>query len=158
MAIPIGTLGTIPTLTVGGVVFTDLTNLIILKAYLLTASNHSTMRKVTGSAGYQVTTGKVLTFRAYDAVVETTSSTGPFFSMSYTDNDCGSDSATAPTNQVFEGGAATIARYGTWSAVPTNGAPYQGLSFFQIPSQKYCTLDVKTGTVITIARTYGYEA
>jgi hypothetical protein len=66
MAKPIGTLGTIDTLTIGGRVFTDLSTLIILNAGTNTiAVRYSTFRLATAtSGGYAVTAAKTFTFHA----------------------------------------------------------------------------------------------
>jgi hypothetical protein len=55
----------IPTLTVGGQVFTDLNNLIMLSAYVSgTTNTNSSFRKSGASAGYQVPAGKTFKVRA----------------------------------------------------------------------------------------------
>lgn len=99
MATPIGTLGTIPTITVGGRVFTDLTTIIILQAYMNSsaATRYSTFRRT--SSGYQVTTAKTLKLHAAKWSGIGTNSGG--FTMGYGDNDVGFSSASAPTNETF---------------------------------------------------------
>ena len=70
MAKPIGTLGTIPTITVGGRVFTDLDNLIVLTAYAQTGTAAgATFREPVASSGYQVPGGQTLRILAVTARV-----------------------------------------------------------------------------------------
>lgn len=99
----------IPTLTVGGRVFTDLKNLITLTAWLGTP-NWSILRKVGASAGY--TPSGSLAFRAWaidfrpSTATAVANQTGP--SLFYADADTGLNNTTALTNRVNLGGDSTI--------------------------------------------------
>ncbi len=99
MAVAIGNLGTIPILTVGGRVFTDLTNLIFLIGSVNTAGRGCTGRKAGAASGYQVTAGKTLTIYAVKITCE--DSAGAYgITLSQSDNDVGVNTATALTNAV----------------------------------------------------------
>ena len=63
MAKPIGTLGVIDSITVGGRAFTDLANLVVLASKNNTHQYYS-FYEANGTGPYQVPTGKVLQIRA----------------------------------------------------------------------------------------------
>ena len=158
MAIPIGTLGTIPTLTVGGRVFTDLTNLIILYGMSTTSThNWSTLRKQNGSSGYTVTSGKTLTINAVTCI--TPNSTAPAVSLLYGTSDVGLDSGSAPTGAVYlAGGSSTNTIY--ISQCASSGSSLSQISSgsvdFQVPAGKYpCGYMNTQGCSMS---TLGYEA
>jgi len=125
------TKGNAPGLTVGGRVFTDLKNLIVLRALIGAGGNlYGTARQLNASAGYQVPTGKTL--RVW-AVREVTSVVNQAVNIGYGDDDKGTSSASAPTNAVWQGGGVSLvlgknsSQYGSYE-YPTN---------FAIPAQKY---------------------
>lgn len=158
MAKPIGTLGTIDTLTVGGRVFTDLTNLIIL-GMANGGGFNSTFRKqyptnVTG-AGYQVTGGKSLTLWAAQILALGADN----IQILYSDNDVGLSSGTAFTNPVYPHGNTG---YYIWSStggvnIATSFKAWHDINMhFVIPAAKYVSCIIGTNT--TAANVYGYEA
>lgn len=154
MATPIGTLGTIPSLTVGGRVFTDLTNLIILSASTGgSANNVSTLRKFGASSGYQVTTGKTLTIYAIKVISQ--SSTGEALNFGYGDTDVGIRAGTTnPTNAVFAIGDSSNMLISGLSQV---GGVTELAINLAVPSLKY--VFAKAGdTGVSGFLAYGYES
>jgi hypothetical protein len=151
MATPIGTLGTIPSITVGGRVFTDLTSLKVLSSGVIT-NPRCTFRLPTGSAGYQVTAGTTLTVSAIRIVPSTTGLS--VCTLAQTDNDVGLDSATAFTNPVYQGGSTTIWTHAISSTIPT--AVEATATLFTVAAQKYLSSLGNTNGERYIA--FGYEA
>jgi len=152
MANPIGNLGTIPTLSVGNHVYTDLTNLIVLHGYAVGAHN-CTLRKGAASAGYQTTTGKTLTISMIH--MQQNNGTQGQITLSYSDNDVGLDSSTSLTNGVNVIGSAAT----PWlSGNTTAGAEFTKACSFGVPSQKYTTVVGINASAQTILDAFGYEA
>ncbi len=156
MAQPISNLGTIPTLSVGGRVFTDLTTLIVLAGGNLTINRYSTLRKPNGTAGYQVTVGKTLRI---DACRIWTTSTGGLCNVGllYGDTDVGLDSASAPTTAVSYGGSSSVyvGFQGTAASGVESQAPAEITPFFSVVAQKYAAmLSDRAATNMTA---FGYE-
>jgi hypothetical protein len=100
MANLVGTLGTVPALTVGGQFFTDLTNLITLYGFANGAAPvWTTLRKPYGSAGYQVTAGKTLNLQA--AIINTRVAQATIWStIGYATADGGVNQISAPAGAV----------------------------------------------------------
>lgn len=124
--------GQIPTLTVGGLLFTNPTALKVLYSRA-SSGTRTTARLPSGTAGYQVPAGK--TYSLY-ALRCTSYGTNDGFSLLYADNDVGLRSGTAFTNPVyfvgdsgaaFNGGAAGVTQewsfYGSPFVVPANKYP-----------------------------------
>lgn len=151
MATPIGTLGTIDTLTVGGRVLTDLTNLKTLVAQAGGSANtqNCTFRQIGTSAGYQVPGGK--TFNVVALRI-------------YTINDLGI--AGASTVDLYY--STTDVGYGTNTATTTTGIAGAGVSTrFPIKSAQGDTVEfclnwsIPTGFYLTCVGQYnvaGQEA
>lgn len=155
----IGTMGTVDSLTIGGRVFTDLTNLITLTCNTNAASVRSTFRKC-GShvgAGYQVTAGKTLYIYALSLIPF--GAGGSEAQLAQTDNDVGLQSNTAFGNPIYFGTESStigatgtvISRDGIGLIVEIAGAPLGAVA-----ATKYVSADslTTTGGAITI---YGYE-
>lgn len=152
MAKPIGTLGTIPTLTVGGWVFTDLDNLIQLCA---SNSNQKYWRFVApnGTGAYQVTTGK--TYKIYAAQITAATDIDSLSGLLYGDNSV-DNSNTPPTNAVFQydtsvnvGGIATY-------VVPKGVTGF--VTRFDVPALKYPhLLGSQTPGLQSGVTIFGYE-
>ena len=151
----------IPSLTIGGVVFVDLTNLIVLFGRTLNQANSGFIKQYgpgtigTQSVGYTVTAGKTLTIRAAK-INATTSNTN--VELCYGDVALGLDVATAVTNPVYYGtGTSTlvILQYVPNSAVTFYSAPGMEI-FWQIPSAKCPTMT--PGAASCQYFIYGYEA
>ncbi len=156
MAKPIGTLGTIDSLTIAGRTFTNLSGLIIVYGSILTTSHSATFRKANGASGY--TPSGSLAFKGYALRLSpsTVASTGGSYSLAQSDNDVGLDSATSLTNPVYIAGSANafaIAPPQTLAALPIDFA-------IDIPvlNGKYLTLNDSGGVGRIDAIVYGYEA
>lgn len=148
MATPIGTLGTIPSLSVGGVMFTDLSTLIVLFAPQNQASNtNTTARKAFAGAGYQVTSGKTYIIRA----TRFHSSAAAAYLLKYSDNDVGVVTATSFTNGVNMIGYSL----GSDASPPANSV-MESAPFAPVPATKYVGTLAVTGT--GTLTTYGYES
>lgn len=154
----IGTLGTIDTLTIGGRVFTDLTNLITLYAATNAVSTFATFRK-NGSqvaAGYQVTSGKTLFI--YAIQIQAEGAGGSEVAIAQTDTDVNLQSAGPLVSPIYFGTESTIAtpiivgESGTGVVGITAGNPL-GIA----TSGKYLSTD-SLGTTGCIVLAYGYEA
>ena len=146
----------IPSLTVGGVVFTDLQNLIVLVSFCnSTASHTSTPRKWNGSAGYQVTAGKTLKIRAMRMQIPVaTAGVDAPHTLGYADNDVGLDGTTAHTNLVYIGGSSGISTglYGI-SAVASF---YESPIWLDVPATKYVA-HLTNATHLERIMLFGYE-
>lgn len=149
MATPIGTLGTIPTLTVGGVVFTDMTNLITVLGNAA-STYYTTLRKPTASSGYQVPGGQTFSIYALRAVGQ---SLGGNYSLGYADDDVGI-LGTAPTNPVYVGGDAqnyVVPAQSTLEILEV------ALPTFNVPAAKYTFIKgITAGQYVIYA--FGYSA
>ena len=156
MSKPIGTLGTIPTLTVGGRVLTDLANLIELHGYVDGATNtYGTPRKPGASAGYTPSGANKFRIVAMRVVAHTT--TGNLY-LSYGDNDVGVTSASAATNTVYIGADANLGNI--FSAAGLTDDPkyaYEISVDFLIPNTKYPQVGGNAGSGVFKIQLYGYE-
>lgn len=129
----IGTLGVIDTLTIGGRVFSDLTNLKSLGAGVLFA-NYTTFRSPNSTSGYQVTTGKtfnIYAIKSYTANVDTNAAGS--FNIGYANADAGLNGA-APSTIVYMGGDIGQAHILQFSS---RGNEVALATPFGVPSQKY---------------------
>lgn len=115
MARPIGTLGNIPTITVGGRVFTDLTSLKFLAAYITTGSTdiYSSLRLTGTSTGYAA----VNTLTIYAVQANFNAANGAFKLGSGTSSV---SSTTAPTGATDEYG---VYSYGVGAAYADKAHP-----------------------------------
>lgn len=147
-----------PSLTVGGRVFTDLTNLIVLQCYV-SSNNGCTFRKTNGSSGYQVTAGKTLTIWAYRLETANTASISdgiPF----YSDTDLGWSSPTAPTNPFYIAGgvAATIWTTTALAAQATSTPGMKEIATeFPIPATKFPAWNWSAQNGSLMVTAFGYE-
>lgn len=148
-----------PTLQVGGRVFTDLTNLIVLGTRA-DGGQFGTFRDLNTNAGYQVTTGKTLTIHAARMIPRDGGITthGNIF---YGGNDVGLNSASAPTTPVYPIGDSSFivlkALLGT-TGVPSDRTleASNALNWdFQVPQSMYPQFTVTGSSALCIA--YGYE-
>lgn len=135
-----------PTITVGGRVFTNIADLIIL-ATVNSTNLYGTFRISSGSSGYQVTSGKTYTVYAI-RLFSTTASAWVSQAVGYGDTDVGLNSGSPPTNNVQSFGTAIPSVAGTADAE----APMK----FAIPAQKYPYIAGTGGTCTAVI--YGYEA
>lgn len=141
--------GNIVSLTVGGRVFTDLTNLKTLTA-MVASTNNSSLRAPNGTAGYAVTAGKTLDIVAAKCNVFTSGTAT--YQIGYTDNDLGMNSATAKTNGVYFAGSALVGFFNN-AAVGMQEFPIQK---FSVPATKIPFIESNSaGGVVCIF--FGYE-
>lgn len=140
-----------PTIQVGGRVFTDLTNLIILRGYA-TNTGYSSMFQAGSSSAYQVTAGKTLTILAIEIFSEAADNGAIFL---YGDNDVGFNGA-SPTTPVFNFPTSTAAtKLNTAVKSITSGWNYK----WTIPATKYPAFEAQSGGGVGVWVTaYGYEA
>lgn len=152
MAVAIGNLGTIPTLTVGNRVFTDLTNLITLSGFVSGGGNYGTMRAPNGTAGYQVTAGKTYTIHSLIITGGGVTGTGAG-TILYGNTDVGTGAGSAPTTPIYYGG------YGAGGLLTASNFPPSITGtfcnpMFQIPATKYPAV-INSSTAFYLS--YGYE-
>lgn len=151
---PVGTLGTIPTITVGGHLFSDLTNLIIAAGKLASNNHYTETRKSSSTSAYQVTTGKTLSIGAVENLIDTAAAGTQALILLYGDNAVGLDTATVPTTPVYVSGSVTISSL-CWAASTTG--VFSAASNFQVPALKYPSFNhAFNGS--SNPRLYGYEA
>lgn len=142
----------IPTLTVGGRVFTDLTNLIILTGTLAGAANgYTTMRRINGTAGYQVTTGKTLTIYAMKALLQVAGNCNP----AYADADVGNATNTALTNPIY---FTSVLGAGVTNGNSPLGSWQDTQIQFAIPAGKYMCIVNQAGATNALYMAFGYES
>lgn len=159
MSQPIGNLGTIPLITIGGAVFTDLTNLIVATAHIVTAARYTTYRKVDASAGYQVTAAKTWRIDAFMLNNPVPGGTANS-QLLYGDTDVGLDSASAPTTPKYSGndsGFITVkSSWGTSGSTMTSPiVPISCNPLFKVPAAKYAAFKSDGG--VTGSTVFGYE-
>ncbi len=153
MAKPIGTLGTIPTLTVGGRVFTDLDTLITLVAKC--SGNQSTLRKsgAQAGAGYPVTALKTLNIYAL-RIIPTGATAGGFIGQS--DSDSGLSASSALTNPIYFGTESSVATSDILQASGANTiTEMAGNPLGKVLAGKYLTIDANSAGLFVWA--FGYE-
>jgi len=143
------------TLEVGGRVFTDLVNIKVLWARV-TSTNYTTMRRSSGSAGYQVTAGKTLRVSGVDLWQNVSTTTAAEAAIiGYADNDLGVNGASTPTNPIYPGndggelGKIGLAR----TPVGRYGVPLE----WDIPAAKYPFLRGTNAFIDCSGRFFGYE-
>lgn len=138
----------IPSLTIANRVFTDLTNLIILRAWGGgTATGISTMRLGDAAAGYAVTAAKTLKISAISVFCEVASA-GVHGTFGYGDNDVGIAGNTTPTTAV-------VRSQDILPAV-TVGTQEQAVNF-NVPATKYPYMTMSSVGVVCTVQMYGYE-
>lgn len=155
----VGTLGTVETLTVGGRVLKDLTNLIRLVCYTGVANTNGTFRLQNGSAGYAVTALKTLTIVGLRLQTYTSAPSPLGFQLVQTDNDVGFASGTAFTNPVYEGRDSGLFPYTINVGSAANITYFNEFpSNFTVAAGKYLSCVPHSGGAIITATAWGYEA
>ena len=150
MSNPISNLGTIPTLTVGGRTFTDLTNLKILVGDVST-TNKTTMRVPGATSGYAVTSGKTFVVDVIEFVNPNT--TVSYIQLTYADNDVGVNQTTALTNPVYA--LSNSSSYYTSATVA--GSHNIFYPNFRVPAGKYITIVGNVNGSYADTIIYGHE-
>ena len=146
---PIGTLGNIDTLVVGGREFTNLssTTFVLLSGSTIAGGSYATLRLGSASSGYVVPTGKTLTIWAVSFFGTGTSES----TLGYASSDVGFNSVSAPSSPVYLYGANTAAFTG-----PASNTIYQAPAFFQVPAGSYPFVSVQVSNASMTV--YGYVA
>lgn len=127
MAKPIGTIGNVPTILVGGRVFVDLTNLIYLFGFNSNVNLFATLRLANATAGYQVS--GTLTTYAVDGLFESGILKAVLL---YGDTDVGFSAGAAPTNPVYLAGDTAM------KVLVSNNTYSKSFAMnFQTPNTKY---------------------
>lgn len=144
--------GSIPSLSVGGRLFTDITNLIILSGTAnAAAGGYCSARKPNASACYQVPTGKSYRLMAIQVSVLVIAA-GATIALGYQDADVGFGTNTAPTNLVQVAGSGNGTGFST-NAIGITEYPLD----FLIPAGKYL-YTYNGGNVSAVQyRMFGYE-
>lgn len=160
MAKPIGTLGVIDTLTIGGRVFTNLASLITLVGGTTDLANPRTVfRKTTsGTATGYAPSGVTFKFAAVHVKVNDVTGDGWLGNICYADNDVGFSSATAFTNPVFmtSGASFTITPFVSSSFDTDNVGESFYYPDFVVPSGKFVSMQ-SGAIVIGYIWAWGYE-
>lgn len=154
---PIGTLGTIDTLTVGGRTFTDLANLIVL--YGACGSNGgSGLFKPNAASAYQVTAGKTLQLWAMRVHQNEANTNGGDHSLNfaYCDNAIAINASTSPTNPVYMYGASTDG-LGYGQQVTNPNFLYEVGFRFDIIATKYGYVTSGVASPNFLITVFGYE-
>lgn len=140
------------TITVGGVVFVKLTNLIELNTYAAGVARTG-FRKGAASAGYQVTTGKNLRLRALQ--VNVTVATADYIeNIFYQASDNGYNANNALSSPTYYPAATTGQRFVGYSAAIQT---IERAIDFTLPSAQYSGI-VQQGTGTVFVSAYGYES
>jgi hypothetical protein len=147
----------IPSLTVGGRVFTDLSsNLIVLWATITASAavKHSSLRKIGTTAGYTVTSGKTLTVQGCRFLVKTAAA-GISLVFAYGDTDVSMNGA-APTNETDSTGNAG---FGHLIGIinPASTAQVDAPFWDTVPTGKIPEVYNSTGTIDVMVYCFGYE-
>lgn len=160
MAKPIGTIGTIPTVTVNGRVFTDVTNLKILGTYFLTDGRYSTFRALQGTTGYQVPASSAYIVGASELVTRnsTSNDVAGFTLFSSTAQTAGFDVSSEPGGAVYAFGD-TGFTLGTNFFNGTNLLSKNNISAlnFSATGNLYLNIKGKSSNNTTVVL-YGYES
>jgi hypothetical protein len=148
----------IPSLTVGGRVFTDLANLIILYGLVQGTTNvNGTFRRQTGTAtaGYTPSGAKSFRALAIKTQVQHTTATASYgHVIGYSDNDVGVAAAAALTNFKQLGGGAS--GFGAINSNNLNVFEYP--IDFVVPNAKYLSQVASHANVVyCVSWVYGYE-
>ena len=142
----VGVSGSKPVLQVGGRLFTDLTNMIVLNC-AANSTKTSTARLPGGTSGYAVPAGKTLRILA----MQLSGSIDYGCSVGYGDTDVGINSASVPTNYLNWVGHTSAPNASDKPFTPANG----GVSCnWTVPTGKYPCSDSSTGAVGVVM--YGY--
>lgn len=148
----------LPCVIVGGVVFTDLDNLVELVSYAdgTAGARYSTMRLPSASAGYQVPASKSFYLRATRIGVVSGAGANKMAFPGYGDTDVGLTSAAAPTNVTWPGASSDASFIVPPSISATTQNPYiENPFFFTVPTAKYPCVLVSSGLLIA-AHYFGY--
>ena len=145
--------GNIPSLIVGGRVFIDLDNLIILYGYA-GANTACTPRKWNGSSGY--TPSGSLKFVCLAVKCTSFSVTAARSQFGSGNTDVGMDSASLPTSPVYVAGSSAVQELASGVSGSTGAGPYETAVYFEIPNGKFAFCNGTAG-IDRSYLLYGYE-
>lgn len=144
----------IPALQIAGRVFTDLTNLLVFAGTINGATNrYCSPRLYSGTAGYQVTSGKSLVIWAVATDISVAGTS--FMGVGYCDNDVGMATNTAPTNPIYQPSSASLLA-ATGLGVYATGVKEFATKLI-IPTGKFLLVDSVGGTTVGTVKLFGYE-
>lgn len=147
----------IPTLTIGGRVFTDLTNLkVLVGGFAGTANGNCTMREASSSSGYTPSGSKAFRILAVQ-IIAISVAPGSFAGILYADNDVGLATNTAFTNAVYPGGDSRGGFFNSSASVVTTTFSYETALNFRVPNGKYPAVTNNASTFNCGIRIFGYE-
>lgn len=160
MAKAIGTLGNIDTISIGGRVFTDLTNLIMLYTYIQNggAAQYGTFRKAGGTTGYTPSGGLTFKFSAarISQLATTLNGTGSF-TVGYSDNDMGF-AGTSPTNGKYIANSSAAYYFGVTTLASGNaGLIEEAVMDFVCPNTKFPFALYVPASLNASVQAFGYE-
>jgi hypothetical protein len=141
-------------ISIGGRVFTDLDNLIMLYGWTAGSTTiRTSLRLANGTAGYQVPASRTLKIMAAKIVPCAATPTGQVVATPcYSDNDVGMESSTAFTNPIYLGGDVGM---GLATAGASDNYPEFGVVLdFDVPTGKYPGF--QGGACVTSLIFYGY--
>lgn len=156
----IGTIGNVQTMTVGGSLFVDTTNIIILFGGTDGATNVNSGSRKFGAQGgvtYQVTTGKTLIINAYRGIQ--LGSAGNDSSMAQVDNSTlGFNVSTALTNPIFFGSESSTYK-SLFYVTSTIGSTFEhGSVAGKVAALKYLAFQQSATANSSLSHfAYGYE-
>lgn len=151
VAAPVGPVGG-PSLTVGGRVFTDTSNLITLFGYVNTTNVRTTLRKMGASSGYTPSGSKSFKLQAVRVICAASFQALGFFAQ--TDNDVTINSNTPFTNPIYASGNALWTMFYT---PPNLGAVEEITTDFTVANGKFLSMDSGNVNVSETIYAYGYE-
>lgn len=141
------------TLTVGGRVFTDFTNLIVLYASFGGATPYSTARLMTGSGGTGYTPSGSNKFRVLAVQAFANGGAAGAVGIGYGNTDIGFASAAASTTPVYPGGGSSAQCLFMASSATVQAEASMN---FLVPNGKYLQL-LGDGVSYASCIIYGYE-
>lgn len=128
----------VASLTVGGRVFTDLKNLIVLYCGNAASNTYSTARLPNATAGYEVPGGKTLRISAMRIASFSGTGSGTSIGIGYSDNDAGIDVAVGSlTNPVHCGGSTGVTIVSGGRETGYFAADREASTNFTVPTGKY---------------------
>lgn len=148
----------VPSLSIGGRVFTDVSNLKILGAsFDAVTTVNGTFRLPNTTAGYQVPASKKFVVMAIVVkIFESTAAASTIgMRLQYSDNDVGLQTSTALTNAVAVFGSNQASSFGTLANTSLS-SQFQEAVYFEVPAAKYLT-GINISAKVASALVYGYE-
>jgi len=142
-----------PSITVAGVLLTDLANLKVL-AGPVSGALRTTLRELTGTIGYQVPADH--TFNVWAVQIWRNDATATRFILAYTDNDVVINTATAFTNPIAPVNNSTVGYLPVNNAGPGYPFEYPMAGKWKVPADKYISYEQEDAKV-ALMHVYGYE-